>query len=259
MHASHLTLCLCLTIACGPASMASRQKSSPEAAPYHIAPEVLRAVGVRSSALLDRRLTLTEEVCRSLVGWSGSFDNCWMHPLANGTAAVLVIQTECYGDGCSAESWLYADGKSKPTQQVPEELSLDHRFAFVEEGMSDDGSPVVNDMRLLRQDRRTGESVVFAQCMAPMLSPGSHWIVCRDRLANVVRVPVGGGPAEVIAESKLTKDQVNWVDHWYDYPAPVTFHGATLTYSVQASPHLDEQERAALTAKLGRFTIPWVE
>jgi hypothetical protein len=57
--------------------------------------------------------------------------------------------------------------------------------------IADDGAGSLVRVDLLQHALAAGRR--FASCMSPVTSPAGRFVVCRDRRAGVLRVPVAGG------------------------------------------------------------------
>ncbi len=144
---------------------------------------------------------------------------------------MLTIVTECGGDSCSVEAWL-----------LPDATRAEHLSAY-EGGIiafAPDLSFYVTDLReftssddfyqhftvrvpqLVRIDLVTKKSQPFADCMSPVLSPDDEHFLCRNRYADVLRVPVDGGELELLM-SNPRPEPVHWSPYSFTYPPPVSF------------------------------------
>jgi hypothetical protein len=199
---------------------------------------------------------LPNAACAELVGWKGPIEDCGITALAGGTAAGIWINTECGADSCASESWYFASGAEDGSMIRIDELSADHTLAFVEEMVAEPGGFMPVHRMLVVRNRETKISRDFATCGAPRLSPGGAWIVCRDRAANVLRVPVGGGATELVVESGYPEEHILWRPHWNLYPDPVSFPSPDrMRYQV-----LVDEDRIDLDpSHQSTFEIDWVE
>ena len=187
---------------------------------------------------------LTEKPCRKLSNWQGNIIECWLQPLANGSAAKLVVQTECGGDSCDWEEWMFADNNAEPLTETFDELSADHRIGFRVEIVVDPHTGETMNMHTNRINRTTNEISAFAKCFSPVLSPGGRWILCRDRNANVLRVPIEGGKPEVVIDSGLEAADIYWVSHAYIYPGPIRFEDKKMFYTILLSDAINAELEA---------------
>jgi hypothetical protein len=138
---------------------------------------------------------------------------CWLTRTAQGKAAVLYVQYGCAdtdaivaGDraDCNYELWLLDAVRGR-------RLLADERSPL-DPGVS--GAVVAPSLDFAVIDAR-GHKVALERidlsgaaprvvgrfadgCMSPVLSPGAHWVVCRDVRGDVLRVPLAGGPAELV-------------------------------------------------------------
>ncbi|MGC4089475.1 MAG: hypothetical protein QM756_16610 [Polyangiaceae bacterium] len=100
-------------------------------------------------------------------------------------------------------------------------------------------------------DRSTGKNQKLFDCFSARLSPRGRYYLCRDLNANVLRVPVSGGPPELVAKAVLPPDTtVKLGGPFDDYPAPVRFiDERTLEYEVFVYE----------TDEVNKYTAPWQE
>ncbi len=171
------------------------------------------------------------KACLARVGYDGPYETCGVETVANGRALMLTIVTECGGDSCSVEAWL-----------LPDATRAEHLSAY-EGGIiafAPDLSFYVTDLReftssddfyqnftvrvpqLVRIDLVTKKSQPFADCMSPVLSPDDEHFLCRNRYADVLRVPVDGGELELLM-SNPRPEPVHWSPYSFTYPPPVSF------------------------------------
>ncbi len=224
-----------------------------------LAPAVARLLGAHTLDAVWPQApdhTLPNAACAELVGWKGPVEDCGIIALAGGTAARIWINTECGGDSCASESWYFARGAEQGAKGSFAELSADHVLAFEEELVTEPGGVVPVHRKLVVRNRETEVSRDFATCGSPRLSPGGAWIVCRDRAANVLRVPVGGGAPEMVVESGHPKELIAWIHHWNVYPDPVSFPSpGRMRYQVL----LDENRVDLDPPHQSTFEVDWVE
>lgn len=185
---------------------------------------------------------------------------CWLEPLALGTAARLVAQTSCSGDYCDWEAWLFADGSDRAQRPAPDELSLDHRLAFAEVGVFGAEVAVEVDKRLVVIDRETRRQRAFADCFSPSISPSGGWILCRDRRAAVLAVPIGGGEVTTLIAPKVAPELVLWQPQAYAVPSKVRFEAPDrMRYAVDLMPLLPPALQKRRAQVEGPFTVEWHE
>lgn len=167
-----------------------------------------------------------EARCRELTQYTAAeYERCDVEPLGRGVLTMITIVTSCGGDSCDARGWLFSASLGEPVE-------LHEAGGGVE--AAPDGSFVVFDrievdaqnqwsVRLRRMDLASEEASPFANCFAPKLSPGGKYFVCRDRSANVLRVPTHGGVVEMVAESGASAAAIEWLPYAYSYPSAVDF------------------------------------
>jgi len=263
-----LSLWLC---ACGASAPPVVEKPPPPPPPvvdegppppirYALAPELQAVVERSDKNWPAENVPLDQKTCRKLSGWPADLMECWLESRANGTAAQLVMQTTCAADTCEFETWLFAGGTAKPQRPVADELSLDHAVAYEEEVVFSANEAVIVGKRLVRVERESRRRKKFAACFSPSVSPAGHWILCRDRQANVIAVPAQGGEARVIIPSKVRAEHVLWKPEWYDYPSKVWFEGAgVLHYRMDMMPELPRSIAKRRAQLEGPFSIEWSE
>jgi hypothetical protein len=174
--------------------------------------------------------------------WGQGFPNGCVATLLGGGSTVFVYsETECGADSCSGRAWV-ASTKSCGVVELPVssgtfEASPNGDFVLVDypilgdDEMSATG-PVI-DFSLSRIDLPSLERSEFAPCMSAQLSPGKQWFLCRNRDADVLKVPLTGGAPQVVVRSGATG--VRWVPYAYGYPGSVTFPAPDqLEYSVES-------------------------
>jgi hypothetical protein len=62
----------------------------------------------------------------------------------------------------------------------------------------------------------------MAPCFSPRVSPGGRWVVCRDKVGNVLRVgPEGGLP--VVVHRNIFPETVPYTPYNGDTPSAVDF------------------------------------
>lgn len=201
-----------------------------------------------------------QATCRKLSKWPADLMECWLEPLALGTAARLVAQTSCSGDYCDWEAWLFADGTARPQQPAPDELSRDHSVAYIEVGIFGAEVAVEVDKRLVRVDRASRKQRPLGNCFSPSISPAGAWVLCRNRAGAVLAVPALGGDIHPLLTPKVRPEDVLWQPQFYAVPSKVRFVTPnSMRYRVELMPNLTprlERMRAELE---GPFTIEWHE
>jgi hypothetical protein len=115
---------------------------------------------------------------------------CEVETQLNDRAVVVTLQWQCPA-GCTRR---YIATEAAPLRQVGNQLGyiavLPSLEAFVEDVKTD-----CDKACTLRLERVAfgGARAVFADCFAPMVSPGEKWIACRNARGDVLRVPITGG------------------------------------------------------------------
>jgi hypothetical protein len=194
------------------------------------------------------------------------FADCTLESLGQG-AALLVRQVDgCGGDSCGTRGWLrtraLTDFRELPIDVGGTvEASVDGTALFYDAVTSvalpgGDGrdplggtEPVVT----MRLSLPSLETTPFAACFSPRLSPSGQWLLCRDRAANVLRVPVAGGTPQRWVRSGRRPDEIEFVPHAYLWPDAVDFPSpTTLAYSIPL------QARAlGNPTGLEQHSVPW--
>jgi hypothetical protein len=176
---------------------------------------------------------LSREECQALTGWAQPLEECSLTPVAGGKAALLQLTTECGGDSCDVQVFVYRPGR--PVLRLPDSSkggsltgghlvmtpSLEHVITdWVGLGPKDMGDWHVE---LYRIDLRTGKASPWVKgCFSPALSPRGRWILCRNRRGDVLKVPLTGGTPTLVHRSGLSAEQVPWTPYAYLYPDAVT-------------------------------------
>jgi hypothetical protein len=207
---------------------------------------------------------LSREECQALTGWTQLLEECSLTAVVGGKAAFLQLTTECGGDSCDVQVFVYRPGR--PLLRLPDSSkggsltgghlamtpSLEHVITdWVGLGPRDMGDWRVE---LYRIELRTGKASPWVKgCFSPALSPGGRWILCRNRRGDVLKVPLTGGTPTLVHRSGLSAGQVLWTPYASLYPDAVTFPSPErlqLTTIVLGGP--DGEERRTLE-------IPWKE
>ncbi len=171
------------------------------------------------------------KACLARVGYDGPYETCGVETVANGRALLLTIVTECGGDSCSVESWLLRDATRAEHLSAYEggiiAFSPDLSFYVTDSREFSSSDDMYQDFylrapQLMRIDFATKQSQLFADCMSPVLSPDDEHFLCRNRYADVLRVPVGGGELELLM-SNPHPEPVHWSPYSFTYPPPVSF------------------------------------
>ncbi len=169
--------------------------------------------------------------CVARVGYEGHFERCEAISVANGRSIVLTVVTECGGDSCSVQSWLLPDEQRATPLKAHAgggiALAPDSSFYVTDSTTFASQEDMANGFytrgpELLRVDVLSGKGEPFAACMSPVLSPDDTHFVCRNRFADVVRVPIAGGSMELVLPNPFP-DAVPWSPYAFVYPPPVRF------------------------------------
>ncbi len=170
------------------------------------------------------------EICAAAVNYQGNFERCSVNLVGNGDGAVVSVVTECGQDSCSVESRLIKKNG------IPVELRSDLgggiafnsslTFYVMDEVMIDkdeDPSQIASrPPSLVKVELSTGKRTFFADCFSPKLSPKGNWFVCRNCAGDLLRVPVTGGKAELVAKNP-TAARVPCQAYSFNYPSEVSF------------------------------------
>lgn len=192
--------------------------------------------------------------CIAVTHHRGPLDHCVAHLLGNGSTALVSLITECGGDSCSVESWVCSPATNGlvhvNTGGGGVAASPAGDFLVVDEdvGPVDTNSPFDGRVRLARLDIATGARSPFADCVAPVLSPGGNWIACRNHAGDVLRVPIRGGAAEVVARSGADAAHVPWKPYAYIWPNAVEFPSRDVVTFVT----LQENDKSEVQTLAGR-------
>lgn len=173
-----------------------------------------------------------EHYCRQRSGYADEdFERCSLVSVGNGAGLVLRIVTSCGGDSCGVLGWLLAPQLLEPFPLTDAggtvEAAPDASFVLLEEERFGSSANFANrQLVTVRVEVPSGKRHDFADCFSPKLSPGGRYVVCRDRAANVLRVPLSGGPPEMLVDVQLAPEAVQFVPYAYLYPAAVEFRAA---------------------------------
>ncbi len=213
------------------ASMAASNSSSPPIAVF--AAELARILLIAKTEGKARgsEWVLHQKACTEVLGPRCAsvkqFEDAFVRLHAGGHALSVVVSSQCFGDGCSIEAWLYTDIRAprsvpEPPFVVVPGLSalIFDRIKLVEPGKW--------DSRLARLDLETGAETPFADCVSPSLSPSEKWIACRTIDWGVYRVPIAGGKPMLVRKGP---GPISWVPYAHFFPPPISFPSPT-TFSV---------------------------
>ncbi len=184
---------------------------------------------------------LLKNWCRRKVNYPEPqpLEQCVLEELGLGSVLLLTLTTECGGDACSTASYVLS-ARHPVLVAVPGDFGSGAAASpagdalFVSEltdlvlTAPDEAKRAApfggsSEIILERISLPSFERQAFAPCFSPTLSPGGAWILCRDRAANVLKVPVGGGTPIVIARSDLSPQQIAFVWYAYIWPQAVEF------------------------------------
>lgn len=171
------------------------------------------------------------ELCRRLVAYStdAPIERCSVALIGDGNVLLVQIVSACGGDSCDVKSWVRSPVR-RSFIEIPGgaggtiAAGPGGDFLVVDQG-ADAGDPFGggSEIILVRVALPSLTRSPFAPCFSARLSPGGKWFVCRDREANVLRIPTGGGRPEIVARSGTTAPEVDWVPYAYVYPDAVEF------------------------------------
>jgi hypothetical protein len=166
-----------------------------------------------------------------------AIDQCDYELLANGTALAITPAWDCGAHTCSTRSYVWYGPESAPyALTAPDlEVSADHRYLLSSSFSTQDEPPFTPTAgETWSFERSSGKSRKQFDCFSPRLSPRGRYYVCRDLGANVLRVPVTGGPLQLVAKAVLPPGTtVKLGGPFNDYPGRVQFiDGQTLEYEV---------------------------
>jgi hypothetical protein len=176
----------------------------------------------------------------------GGFERCTLETLGLGSALLVRLVGNCGGDSCSTRGWIRNRSMTEfgplpfdVGAAVEANLEGTALFADTTTDVLIPGSagrdpfggtePVITTRVLLP----SFDATPFAPCFSARLSPSGKWLLCRDRAANVLRVPAAGGPPERVVFSGRRPDQIEFVPYSHIWPEPVDFPSPdTLGYSI---------------------------
>ncbi len=227
---------------------APRQSSSERRLPWAERRDLLVTAHQRLLPAQDEDGTRAEEQrrawCLEQVQAEGKpVESCSLEVLGGGSVLLLTLTTECGGDSCSTEA--YVQSAELPRfVHVPHDLGSGAEAspagdALFVSTITDAALPVPDEVKerapfgpsepiiLSRITLSSMQSEPFARCFSPTLAPAGRWLLCRDRAANVLRVPLAGGEPALVASSGLRPEDVTCVWYAYIWPQPVTFVSAT--------------------------------
>jgi len=213
----------------------ARQRPTPPLSP--LTPVELRDALYR----LHYRAKYQPAFCQSLTGYAGLARSCESRLVGGGLGLLLRLVTECGDAACQVHGWLLRHPEAA-AERLPDvlgaEVAFDAELTFlvadrwgIPSGVGHTELDNAHMFSLFKVDLRTGSREPFASCMSPRLSPGGKWFVCRDSVADVVRIPVGGGETELVAKN-LEQEPYQWNLAEGVYPAPVEFQDGKMRFGV---------------------------
>lgn len=189
---------------------------------------------------LHRQLTEQGADCAALLGVAATEapHGCDARLLGNGSTLFIYAEVECGGDSCSGNTWVWNARTCGPLSLRDSlgtfEAAPDGSFLLVDDGVeSSEPTPTgyTVDYRLLRVNLPSLSREAFAPCMSAALSPGGGWILCRNRQADVLKVPLSGGEPEMVVQ--VGSKSARWVPYALIYPSAVEFSSPTrMVYTV---------------------------
>lgn len=206
---------------------------------------------------LAARLNQAGTGCAALLGLAPKEtpNGCRAQLLGHGSTLLIYAETECGGDSCSGNTWAWNARTNGPLRLKHSEGSFeaapDGSFLLIDDAVTSEEPTATGftvDFHLSRVNLPSLNRETFAPCMSAKLSPGGRWIVCRNREADVLKVPLSGGQPEVVV--RVGSKDVRWVPYALIYPSAVEFNSATrMTYTVDENSRDTHQE----------FTVAWQE
>jgi hypothetical protein len=164
-------------------------------------------------------------------------EQCDYELLANGTALAITPAWDCGAHTCSTRSYVWYGRDRAPYELTASDLEVspDHRYLLSSSFSTNDEppfTPIAGETWSF--ERSTGKRRKLFDCFSTRLSPRGRYYVCRDLGANVLRVPVTGGPLQLVAKAALPPaTTVKLGGPFNDYPGRVQFiDDHTLEYEV---------------------------
>ena len=151
---------------------------------------VALAPAIPDTTPLEASRPLSIELCRALIAEVTDAGRCWITRTSGGAAAFVNIES---GVGSDDSVWFL--DTEHPPRRLPDALGWNGATVLPSgrHAILDDGNGHLVRLDLSATDLREAARVRFAKCMAPVLSPGGRWIVCRTKRASVLRISVAGG------------------------------------------------------------------
>jgi hypothetical protein len=172
--------------------------------------------------------------CRANIGSEVPWVHCVAHSVAAGSALMLSTATSCMGHGCDYRQWLGTPlidelrflGRSSAQSHHERdgiEVMPDHRTLLRSEGSPE--RPAEGDKRAATRaiDLISGNETPFSEYFSCRLSPGAHWLLCRDSNYDVLKVDLKGRFRSVVARARVPADQLVLRGVMDDYPSHVRF------------------------------------
>ncbi len=224
--------------------------------------------GSKEDAETNWQLEKTErEACARWIGhqefsrdWPGEHGGCFVSFQFGGDVAKL-SQTIACGDTCSSRRAVWRRGEPEAVEikafafATLHLVSSGNMIVFHDEGLD---SPVQPE--LFRFDLDTGQRCrLTADCFSPTIAPDGETVVCRNRDADVLTVPITGGEPVVVKKADKPSSHdvyIRW--HWGDFPTPVDFVADDrMKYSFTTLPSKSQGEPAAGELEHVEKEIDW--
>jgi hypothetical protein len=179
--------------------------------------------------------------CRGQVNYpeTAPLQSCALDELGQGSVLLLTLVTECGGDSCTTEGYVM-------NAALPEFVRVPHDVGAGVEASPEGDALFVSSITDAAMPAPEGESprdplggeepviltriavpslesAPFAPCFSPTVSPQGRWVLCRDRAANVLKVPLSGGQPSLVWSSGLRAEDVYHVWYAYIWPQQVSF------------------------------------
>lgn len=158
---------------------------------------------------------------------------CSVERTALGKAAIVTLQTDCGADHCDTKAWVLIEGRTP--MEMPSNVdtggtvivlpSLQYvLFDTIEGDLGEKGvqwKPRIK--RLEIKPEGFGKIDELAKCVSPAISPGAKWLACRDLEANVLLMPISGGPLRLFYKRPKSAKKPYVVPYARILPDPVEF------------------------------------
>ncbi len=202
------------------------------------------AIGRLAKLKLIRDAELDSAQCKHLLNVTG--ERCEISRQLDGQVAVVRVVTECQGDSCSLRNFVLTtrpqpielpgdDGRGGNIEGGDIVITPDQDYAICDNARPAEKSSGEWQVSLARVSLVSQKVTHFADCMSPALSPARHWIICRNRTADVLRVSLKGGRPQIVIPSGAKRHEVDWVPWAWRIPGPVRFESPSqLVYEITA-------------------------